>query len=750
MRDDVLVRYTPRLKRILMSHWGLWLALSLALVLRLWHLEQSQFFDDQAELMALAHQAVVSGALPVTGILSSIRTLNPPLSIYLLLPVALFTSNPFPSLVALALWNALGVALLYLFALRYAGRTAAILAALLFACASAPVSYSRFLWQQNYLPPVLAVWALTWLAALQGERRRPWLALHVAALLVGILLHPTVAFLIPITLLTLLLARNRPRRWEYATAAGIAVLLLAPTVVWELVSHGFDLPLLARYLGAPKTHDLEVFYRLYVALGAPVDQLAPLKPRAGLLGQLRLLTDAPQTTIFTPGSLYAALGPLWVMLAAALFLLAALGWLVLTARVAGPLVSEVRAGLQAPRPPLAARLSLLWSALRNQDGWQRDLMLWLWITLPVALQVRHTGPVKPHYLMVLYPGVFVVMALGVTWLLARARVMRRARPRLGRVSAAVIIAACVALLCGEVGQSMAVFDGLERGQFSATASNYGYLLSDMQASDALIADLARAEGASSTTILLDQTFAKPLSYLLVTGHPGRIGVVNSCLILPPAASGPSLIVTTGSTGAAARMLAALPGSALLRAIHMRGAEPFRVYLARGSLPPLLPGERGTGGVPFAVSTTPDLRLDALAAVAPGLLRLRWTVLQSTPAGALPFAFHTHIAWQRADGTYATPGNVEDCAPSRWQAGETVFIWLRVPRASTATLAILLQRRVIPPALTTLGPVRLLAASGAKTPYTVLHPLAPETAVQSIQLTADGVSVPASMVQISRT
>src|SRR5262249_59340690 len=108
-------------RHILATHWGIVLALGLATLLRLYHLEQSQFFDDQAGLMSLAHQAVVSGALPVTGIRSSIGTLNPPLSIYLLLPAALFTSNPWISLVALALWNVLGVLLLYVFTLHYAG-----------------------------------------------------------------------------------------------------------------------------------------------------------------------------------------------------------------------------------------------------------------------------------------------------------------------------------------------------------------------------------------------------------------------------------------------------------------------------------------------------------------------------------------------------------------------------------------------------------------------------------------------------
>src|SRR6185437_972322 len=103
-----------------------------------------------------------------------------------------------------------------------------------------------------YLPPVLALWALTWQAALRSERRRPWLIAHVAALLVAILLHPTAALLAPITLVTLLLVRNRPRRWEYLASAGIVALLLIPTVIQEIVSQGSDITVFVQYLTAPK------------------------------------------------------------------------------------------------------------------------------------------------------------------------------------------------------------------------------------------------------------------------------------------------------------------------------------------------------------------------------------------------------------------------------------------------------------------------------------------------------------------
>src|SRR6185437_5128664 len=68
------------------SHPDFLLAVALAAFLRLWHIETTQFLDDQTYLMQLARGAFLHGAIPVTGIPSSIGTLNPPLSVYLLMP----------------------------------------------------------------------------------------------------------------------------------------------------------------------------------------------------------------------------------------------------------------------------------------------------------------------------------------------------------------------------------------------------------------------------------------------------------------------------------------------------------------------------------------------------------------------------------------------------------------------------------------------------------------------------------------
>ena len=193
-----------------LSHWELWLALLLGGWLRLFALDRTPWLDDQTQLLDMARTAILRGMIPVTGIPSSVGFLNSPISIYLLLPIAAFTSNPLPQTIALALWNVVGVAICYVAALRGFGRRVAAWSALFFAVCPASVWYSRFLWQQNFIAPLLGLWALTLFAAVKTSGRR-WFVAHALLLVVCILLHPTVAYLIPVTLIALWLSPHRPR-----------------------------------------------------------------------------------------------------------------------------------------------------------------------------------------------------------------------------------------------------------------------------------------------------------------------------------------------------------------------------------------------------------------------------------------------------------------------------------------------------------------------------------------------------------
>ncbi|MGH2515640.1 MAG: glycosyltransferase family 39 protein, partial [Ktedonobacterales bacterium] len=425
--DDVIASDGNWRRWCWLRHWEFWLALALGAFLRLWQIGTTQFLDDQAGLYALARTSVLHGAFPLTGIPSSIGTLNPPLSVYLLLPFAALTANPLPAVVTLALWNVAGVVFCYIFALRYFGRRVAAVGTLLFATNAAALNYSRFLWQQNYLPPLLALWALTlYMGAVRGKRR--WLAGNILLLCLAILLHATAALLAPITLAGILLAPRFPRLRAYVVAAAGVLLLMVPTLIFEVASRGYDLRKLAHYALHGGHFDGQIFSVFVGALsGAGSGDLGPQAPYAA---------SAAWFPIFP-----------WVTLALVLA-----GWLVLTVRIGAPAVALWRgaasASGDASKVTRVKRWGVaVWRGLRTDAVWRGRFLLWFWVTLPPLTMLHHSGDLFVHYLLVIFPAVFIVGGFGVEWVLraaatlpARAVLLRRAAPALALLVVALVVA----------------------------------------------------------------------------------------------------------------------------------------------------------------------------------------------------------------------------------------------------------------------------------------------------------------------
>jgi hypothetical protein len=638
-------------------HWELWLALALAAILRVWRLDLTQFLDDQAGLMVLARQGVLRHVLPITGIPSSITALNPPLSVYLLMPFAAVSANPLPAIVALALWNVLGVAFCYVFALRYFGRRVAATGALLFATCGGAIQYSRFLWQQNFLPPVIALWAITLYAGcVRG--RRGWHVPNAALLLAAILLHPTAAVFIPVTVVAALLAPRQPRPREYAAvAAGVAV-LLAPTALFELLSHGFDIRQYLHYARGGAQLDLSVLPMFWGILDGPLAG-DPTLPLAALDRWLPLLTG-----------IVAGLG--------------AAGFVLLSWWVARPALTLLRALPSAGglRTRLARASVALWRGLRGDPTWRANLLLWLWFTIPVLALVRHSSALYVHYLLVELPVVFVVAGLAADRLLAL-RLNGALRLRVAASVATIVLLAAV--IAGQSLRSLQATGTIAAGHFDAYAY-YGFPLSEMQSADQQLGMLQRQQGATAVILETppDIRYRAPLDYMFVSEQPTRVDVADNCLLLPAPGAGPALLVSTESSADATALLAGLSNARHVAGLPLAGGAPWAVYRVEGA-PPALAGEVATGGVSFRDAAGNGLRLDAVAAQEPGVLRLRWTVLAPSTAATSATAAGPRT-WYRT-GVLASSGTspsqsgasnrsgMADCQPTRWQAGETLFTWV---------------------------------------------------------------------------
>jgi len=726
--------------------WEFWLALAVAAFLRLWRIDLTQFLDDQAGLMRLARGGILQGALPLTGIPSSIGTLNPPIAVYLIMPFTYFTKDPLPAVVSIALWNILGVALCYIFALRYFGRRVAAVGTLLFATCDATVWYSRFLWQQNYLPPLFALWAITLYAGCVRGRKH-WFVANATILLAAALLHPMGALLIPVTIIGIFLAPQRPRLWEYVVVAAIAAVFAAPTLLWEYASGWSDVRLLLHFATGHGKTDPAVFYYLFHALGTPV---------GNDLGAASL--DTRLNLAFTVINIVAAL-------------LFTLGYFALTLRVWRPLLAlwgsapatqpktaPTNAIMHAPTLTIAQayrlatpreRLSLAgrwigagYHHLREDMGLRAQALLWLWMSLPVVALIHHSSPLFTHYLMVLYPGAFLVGAFAAQdiprWLAGRSRPTRAPSPfaQLGEGTRSgapaippwatrLVGLTLIALIIAQGAQATLDTASLISPGFQAFAS-YGYPVSAAQQLDSAISALERQQGASNATIITSSSlrYRTALDYLLTSERPDRVAVTENCLLLPAPSAGPTLIITAIAplaSSQATELLATLPNVRHVGQIAALGSAPLQAYLAQGAT--TLPDT-----TPLAVSYRDQqgdaLTLDGATVTAPGLIRLRWRI-DAAPAGHwFRFSVHPTTPTVKRTPGVAPLGGDDSCQPSHWAAGATLYTWMGFLTTKPGALSVKLAAGTLGLQSGAIGGLRFLADAPANANMLALAPTGP--------------------------
>src|SRR5437588_195465 len=230
--------------------WEIYPIILIASFLRLYRLDTTAFSYDQSMLFRMAYDAVHYGLIPATSNGSSILTLHPPLTVYLLMLPAILSANPLWAAVMTALFNVVAVLLTYIFTRRYFGRLAATIAALLYATAQTTVIFSRFIWQPTLLAPftILFLFALFWGVV---ERRKGWL--FPALFLLGVMyqLHELTLLLVIPLLVAVLLAPRTIRLRDLVLACVFLLLIFAPYLLWEVNIRFADLH---TALGLARTH----------------------------------------------------------------------------------------------------------------------------------------------------------------------------------------------------------------------------------------------------------------------------------------------------------------------------------------------------------------------------------------------------------------------------------------------------------------------------------------------------------------
>jgi 4-amino-4-deoxy-L-arabinose transferase-like glycosyltransferase len=343
------------------------LILIVAGALRMYAPELTEYKRDEATLSRLALELARGHKFPLLGISSSVGFPNAPMSVYLLAPAYLFTSDPLPATLWIILLNTAAVGMLVLLATRTHGGSVGWIAGGVYALAVWAILYSRKIWAQELLPPFVVLTVGTGLIGYwEGETGRRWARIsHWVLLAITVQLHYVGFFVIPISAYLWLFAGSHRRLRETLIGLGLAALVCLPYGVglFEALRSG--------------------------ALGVSRETLpVTISPKA-LEYTLILLSGTEIHSLAGPDvfeSYLAQIPPI--------------AWLILKA---GAVVSLLSAGWIIVR--------IVWRRDRRAvlDG---VLILWA-ITIPLLFTLTWT-PVYPHYLIPMLPAAAWIVGVAVT------------------------------------------------------------------------------------------------------------------------------------------------------------------------------------------------------------------------------------------------------------------------------------------------------------------------------------------------
>lgn len=562
---------------------SLGLALIAGAVLRLIWLDDTSFLGDQAQLLALGQSAADHHALIVTGTINSIGALNLPMSAWLYAPFGL-VGGPLAATIFTALGNIFAIGLLYAIAARYGGRRAGFVAALLYATASGPIHYSRFFWEPNLMAPYLLLCLAAILAGVV-DRRTGWLGWAALCWSIAIQLHLSAAALAAVILFALLLTWRQVRRRDYALAGAALVAIFAPTLLWEVVSRGYDL----------------AAYRSLSSPAPGVDVSAPA---------LYVGIIAPATaTVYGPGSTYelvgAALSPLaWVMAAAAL---AAGVW------VAAITISPWMSGWRVAGGPCAMIAS---------PRWRIAATLFIWQAAPMALLLRRSVGTQEHYLLMLTPVIYLTIGL---WAAAATRAIEsRLAFAWARGVPATLAILTLAIAGAQTAGVSAELSTIHTGRFVGLVwpQHYGIPLSSQQST---LAAAARVAGRDDATfyVATNEMMQDSYAYLAHSGATdATVYSSDNCVVTPSRDSARRMVTLALPYTSAIQAFPLLMGAHDVASLQAQGSPPLAVYLAQPGAGPV----SETPLTPIASSADPRPTAYGYARDARGQLYLavRWS------------------------------------------------------------------------------------------------------------------------------
>ena len=546
------------LKKIgsLASAWEILPILGIAAFLRFYQLTTTEFDADQSMIFRMARDAISHGLIPATSNIASIRIVNPPAVIYLLMIPAAISSNPIGGVIFVGLLNIIAVLLTYIFVRRYYGRLASIIASLLYATASGPLHYSRFIWQQNMIAPfvVLFIFALFWGVV---DRRKGWLFSALISLGILIQLHETTIILSLLLLVALMLSPGTVRLRDLILGIIFLLLLFSTYILWEFSIKFADLNLLLQMLKLHSHFDLTAF-KDYMLFLNPYDNL-------------------PTNT----HTLEYKLIPLLVWLIPIMALFMFFGLVLIIMRVISSPQSWKRANAEVSRDThspvrsMLQRLVVLWDDFRATPQRCGYFLLLCWQIVPILILSRHATPVFPYYLLMVLPGPFIIIGILFSslayWLHHRGGMWNIAYYGIFVVTCLVIVAQILGSVAGLV-------DEVSGNNLHGYSYN---TLSSLEEALKKTDQLAILRHLNHVYIASDQYTQTSLDYLAEQTHtPTTLFDASRCLVLPNATTGPAALLIGPDDTLSLALLSHFARATLVSRPERLGGAPFRLYIVQ--------------------------------------------------------------------------------------------------------------------------------------------------------------------------
>ena len=198
--------------------------------LRFQHLELLEFKGDEAFAANRALEFVRGGKLPTSGLMSSVGVSNPPLFIWLLIPMFFITSSIAGVCCLIAGLGLAAVVATWWIGRKYYGPLTGLVAAALFATAPWAVIYSRKIWAQDFVPvfATATMWAVH--ALILGKK--PKAVFWVLCLPLCVIQIHYSGFALTATAVAILLLLRPKIDWRLAIAGvALAMALAVPYVM---------------------------------------------------------------------------------------------------------------------------------------------------------------------------------------------------------------------------------------------------------------------------------------------------------------------------------------------------------------------------------------------------------------------------------------------------------------------------------------------------------------------------------------